>query len=79
MSRYDNKTAPWWDPNDPLEEGFRILARIILRRIIAQRAAAAEQTLSKSEAVTGEKARINILLEKELSNNGEISGHIQDK
>ena len=43
--RRDN-TAPWWDPNDPLEDGFRILARIILRKIMAQRAAAAEQELA---------------------------------
>lgn len=49
-----DKTAPWWDPNDPLEEGFRILARIILRKIMAQRAA--EQALRKSETVSVEKA-----------------------
>ena len=49
MSVHDNKTAPWWDPNDPLEEGFRILARIILRKIRAQRAA--ERALNQAEAV----------------------------
>ena len=56
MSGYDNKTAPWWDPNDPLEEGFRILARIMLRKIMAQRAATAQEALNQSEAVSAEKA-----------------------
>lgn len=49
MSEYRNRVEPWWDPNDPLEEGFRILARIILRKIRAQRAA--ERALNQSEAV----------------------------
>ena len=49
MNGCRNKVEPWWDPNDPLEEGFRILARIILRKIRAQRAAAAQQALTSEE------------------------------
>ena len=49
MNDRRNSVEPWWDPNDPLEEGFRILARIMLRKIMAQRAA--ERALNQSEVV----------------------------
>ena len=53
MSGFNNKTVPWWDPNDPLEEGFRILARIMLRKIMAQRVA--ERALKETEALVEKK------------------------
>jgi hypothetical protein len=49
MNDRRNRVEPWWDPNDPLEEGFRILARIILRKIRAQREA--ERALHQSEVM----------------------------
>lgn len=49
MTDRRNRVEPWWDPNDPLEEGFRILARIILRKIRAERAA--QQALNQSQAL----------------------------
>ena len=70
MGVHRQTIKPWWDPNDPLEEGFRILARIILRKIMAQRAA--EQALCKMETVTVDTPMHNV-------QQGDNNGNVQDK